>query len=49
MDTISGIIEEVKEAICNDYCKYPDIWDEEVEGVELCESDKCRECPLNRL
>ena len=51
-DRIKGvpeIIEEVKDDICNNYCKWPDIWDEEAEGCELEESDHCRNCPLNRL
>lgn len=49
MKTISEQIEEIKEDICNKYCKYPDTWDEEKEGCELCESDVCKNCPLNRL
>ena len=47
--SVSDIIEEVKEEICQDYCKYPLIWDEEKEGKELTESDVCTSCPLNRL
>lgn len=44
-DAIRDIIENV----CMNYCKYPDIWDEEKEGVELCDSDICQNCPLNDL
>ena len=47
--SVTEIIEEVKDDICGNYCKYPDIWDEEAQGIELCESDICRNCPLNRL
>ena len=47
--TIIAQIEEIKYDICNHYCKYPDIYDEEVEGCDLSESDHCRNCPLNRL
>ena len=47
--TLTEQIEEIKDDICNHYCKYPDIWDEEAEGCELSESDHCRNCPLNRL
>ena len=47
--SITEQIESVKEDICNHYCKYPDTWDEEKEGIELCDSDICRDCPLNRL
>jgi len=49
MKNISQIIEEVKTDICNKYCKYPETWDEEAEGMELSESDICKNCPLNRL
>ena len=47
--TVSEIIEEVIEEVCDKYCKYPDIWDEEKEGVELSDSDICKNCPLNKL
>lgn len=47
--SITEIIEEVKEKMCNDYCKYPHEWDEKKEGMELCESDVCLNCPLNKL
>ena len=46
---ISQTIEEVKEEICLRYCKYPDTWDEEKEGIYLADSDICVNCPLNRL
>lgn len=46
---ISQTIEEVKEEICLRYCKYPDTWDEEKEGIYLADSDICKNCPLNRL
>ena len=48
-DTVTDIIGEVIEEICNKYCKYPELWDEEEEGMELCDSEICRNCPLNRL
>ncbi len=47
--SITEQIESVKEDICNHYCKYPNEWDEKKEGIELCDSDICRDCPLNRL
>lgn len=47
--SITEIIEDVKADICNNYCKYPHIFDEESEGCELCESDICQNCPLVRL
>ena len=47
--SVTEQIEDIKADICNHYCKYPDIWDEEAEGRELCESEVCTNCPLNRL
>ena len=42
-------LNQIVEDVCQNYCKYPDNWDEDKEGVELCESDICANCPLNRL
>lgn len=47
--SVSEIIEEVKTQICSFYCKYPYEWDEEKEGLDLCDSPYCRSCPLGRL
>ncbi len=47
--TISEQINEIVTEMCSKYCKYPNEWDEEAEGMELCESDICTNCPLNRL
>lgn len=47
--SITEQIEEIKDDICQHYCKYPDIWDEEAEGTELVDSEHCRNCSLNRL
>ena len=49
IDKVSSLLIEIADEICTNYCKYPDIWDEEAEGVELCESDICKNCPLSRL
>lgn len=46
---VSAVIDEVKDAICTSYCKHPEKWDAEAEGMELFESDICQNCPLNRL
>lgn len=46
---ISILLSEIADEICDKYCKYPDTWDEEAEGVQLCESEICQNCPLNRL
>ena len=48
MPTIPEIVEEVKMEICDHYCKYPNMWDEEKEGTTL-EEGKCTGCPLGRL
>lgn len=47
--TITQQFEEIVNEICSKYCKYPEQWDEEKEGTELCKSDICKNCPLNRL
>ena len=43
------IMEEVISEMCEEYCKYPEKWDVEKEGMELCESEICEHCPLSRL
>lgn len=45
--TVTGVIEEVREAVCSNICKFPDRytpdeWEQVFETV-------CRDCPLNRL
>ena len=47
--TVSQQLEEISDEMCRNYCKWPDLWDEEKEGTELAESEHCRNCPLNRL
>lgn len=42
-------IDEICQEICENYCKFPDIWDEEKEGIPLNESDTCKFCPLSDL
>ena len=43
------LLEQIAEEFCNNYCKYPYIWDEEKEGCELSESDICANCPMSRI
>ena len=45
--TATQIIEEVRDEMCNKYCKYPDLWNDE--NGELCDSEECQNCPLNKL
>lgn len=47
--TIREQIQAVADEICSTRCKYPDQWDEEKEGIELCDSEYCKNCPLNEL
>ena len=49
MKTIPQRLEEIAAEFCDKYCKYPETWDEEKEGCELCESEACANCPINRL
>ena len=42
-------MEILKKNICDNYCKYPLIWNEEKEGIQLSESEICSHCPLNEL
>ena len=45
----SDLVEKVVEDVCQNYCKYPTIWDTDFIGYELSESEICRSCPLNQL
>lgn len=38
-------IERLQETMCDEYCKWPLIWDEEKEGCPLSESEVCKNCP----
>ena len=42
--TIPQILEEVKTAICDNYCKYPNEIKDDEELYDFCEK-----CPLGRL
>ena len=45
MSEIADIIEQVKENICDNYCKYPD----QYESNETMIEEQCEKCPLCRL
>lgn len=48
--TVTKIIGEVIEEMCDKYCKYPLMWEpQEHDGMELFESEICANCPLMRL
>lgn len=42
-------IEEAANDMCRFYCRYPLIWDEQMMGMELPESEICRNCPMSEL
>lgn len=49
MENIILKLEEVAEELCNHYCKWPEQYDpEEHDGVELAESDICKNCPITK-
>lgn len=43
--TITQILEEVKEEVCTNICRYPF----EYEDFERMLAEKCEDCPLDRL
>lgn len=49
MKTVTQIIDEVREQMCNEYCKYTavavQLLDESTEEMDKI----CGDCPLNRL
>lgn len=47
--SVTEILREISEEVCDHYCKYTDIWDAESEGRELFESEICKNCPMGRL
>lgn len=47
--TISQLLEEVANEICDHYCKYPMLYTSDNESVELLVEEHCAECPLNRI
>ena len=53
MSEITKIIEEVREEICSDYCKYTEEYLSKYknpdEANERMLADKCNFCPLGRL
>lgn len=48
-EQIDNEIETVAKEICDEYCKWPLLWDEEAEGEPLEESHICKNCPFTRL
>lgn len=44
--TVREVMDEVVEQICNNYCKYPAMY--QADFVKLLKQ-RCEKCPLNRL
>lgn len=42
-------IEKLAAVFCDQYCRFPREYDEDVHGVPLAESHICLNCPLNDL
>ena len=42
-------VEKLFEAICDNYCKYPDIYNEDREEIPLSESEICTNCPVTYM
>lgn len=46
--TVTDILEQVKESICDNYCKFPERYNENEDWDRLYR-EICDACPLNRL
>ena len=50
---IAAQLDEVKEEMCDNYCRYPAIYfmeyEDPEEGHEAMLYEQCEECPLNNL
>ena len=42
-------LQQAAEGICRNYCKYPEIWDEDAMECELRDSHICGNCPMAEL
>ena len=51
--TVTDLLTEIEDEICNDYCKFPDIARAEVKDANAAEdllyTKYCKGCPLNKL
>ena len=51
--TITEQIENVKEQICDKYCKFPELSEQTIddpdEAFDWLQHNHCNDCPLNRL
>lgn len=49
MMTIYERIENAAGEMCDHYCKWPMLYDEDKEDIPLSESAYCKECPLTLI
>lgn len=47
--SVSQIIEEVKMEICDNYCRYTEIYDSNDDDYDAMMEERCVNCPLSRL
>lgn len=47
--SITEQLRAIAEDMCMNYCKWPDLWDEEKEGCELADSEHCANCPMGKI
>lgn len=45
--TVTDILEEIKQEMCDDYCKYPTLVDDREDL--FADDSPCMKCPLTRL
>lgn len=48
-NSVTEILEEVREDICTNYCKYPAVYGEGDSEFDRLMHERCESCPLNRL
>ncbi len=47
--TIPELLEDIKEKICDQYCKYPEKYGTELEELDELYENHCNDCPLKYL
>ena len=43
--TVTGLLQEIADDFCDNYCKYPDRYTDEDKMME----EHCDQCPLNKI
>jgi len=47
--TVTHLIESVCSEICDNYCKFPELYGSDDEAFDKLMQEHCNDCPLNRL